>query len=82
MKYYYYNDTIIYILSVYFVFSAPFRWMKQLPFEEVDSIQTTCANAMELWGYNIANNEDEYNILKPLKVFTLDSDKRVKETKQ
>ena len=56
--------------------------MKQLPFEEVESIQTTCANAMELWGYNSANNEDEYNSLKPLKVFTLDSDKRVTETKE
>ena len=54
--------------------------MKELSFKEVESIQTTCANAMELWGYNSANNEDEYNNLKPLKVFALDTDKRVTET--
>ena len=37
---------------------------------------TLCKNAMKFWGYNIANNEEEYKNLNPLNAFTLDSDKR------
>ena len=48
--------------------------MKQLPFKEVESIQNTCANAMKFWGYNVANNEEEYKNLKPLKHFTFVGD--------
>ena len=55
------------------IFRAPFRWMKQMPFSEVESIQKTCSNAMELWGYNVAHYEDEYKTLKPLKILTLNS---------
>ena len=57
-------------------FSTPFRWVKELSFKEVESIQTTCEKAMKFWGYNIANNEEEYKNLNPLNAFTLDSDKR------
>ena len=31
---------------------------------------------MKFWGYNIANNEEEYKNLNPLNAFTLDSDKQ------
>ena len=70
------------ILRTYLYFRTPFRWMKQLPFEEVESIQNKCAKAMDFWGYNSANNRDEYNNLKPLNFFTLDSDKRVINTQE
>merc|ERR1712080_627061 len=52
---------------------TPFLWMKQLPFEEVESIQNKCFNAMQLWGYNLANNETEYKNLNPVKMFDLDN---------
>ena len=44
-----------------------------MTFDEVESIQKTCANAMQLWGYNIAQNEHEYTTLKPLKIFKLEN---------
>ena len=58
---------------ILFYFRTPFRWMKQLPFNEVDSIQNTCSNALRLWGYNVAEDDEEYKHLKPLQIFTFDN---------
>ena len=63
-----------------FYFRTPFRWMQKLPFQEVQHIQNSCSNALNLWGYNIANNEEEYKILKPLRVFKLNNDESNKST--
>ena len=54
--------------------------MQKLQFQEVQDIQKSCSNALNLWGYNIANNEKEYKILKPLKVFKLNNDESNKST--
>ena len=51
--------------------------MQKLPFQEVQDIQKSCSNALNLWGYNVATSEEEYKSLKPLRVFTLDNDKRI-----
>ena len=56
--------------------------MKELPFKEVESIQSICATAMDLWGYNRANNEEEYKDLKPLKIFELHSDNNLLENQK
>ncbi|GAB0096024.1 carbohydrate sulfotransferase 4 [Sergentomyia squamirostris] len=36
--------------------SAPFHWIKDLSYEEIDTIQNGCTKAMELWGYKKATN--------------------------
>ena len=54
--------------------------MQKLLFPEVKVIQNACSGAMDLWGYNVANDEEEYKNLKPLRVFTLDSNDTSKST--
>ena len=54
--------------------------MQKLPFQEVQDIQKSCSNALNLWGYNIANSEEEYKSLKPLRVFKLNNDESNKST--
>ena len=56
--------------------------MKQLPFEEVESIQNSCSKAMKLWGYNLANNETEYKNLNPVKIFELFNNELLGATQQ
>ncbi|GAB0086388.1 uncharacterized protein DMENIID0001_004410 [Sergentomyia squamirostris] len=36
--------------------SAPFHWIKDLTYEEIDTIQNGCSEAMKLWGYKKATN--------------------------
>lgn len=36
--------------------SAPFHWIRDLSYEEVENIQAGCGEAMELWGYRVASN--------------------------
>ncbi|GAB0099032.1 hypothetical protein DMENIID0001_148520 [Sergentomyia squamirostris] len=36
--------------------SAPFHWIKDLSYEEIDTIQRGCTKAMALWGYQKAIN--------------------------
>ena len=51
--------------------------MQTLPFQKVQVTQKPCSNALNLWGYNVATSEEEYKSLKPLRVFTLDNDKKI-----
>lgn len=37
--------------------SAPFHWIRDLSYEEVESIQADCVKAMELWGYRRADEK-------------------------
>ena len=54
--------------------------MQKLQFPEVQEIQKACSSAMDLWGYNVANDEEAYKTLKPLRVFTLNNNKTNKST--
>lgn len=38
--------------------TAPFHWMRDLAYDEIDHIQNKCTEAMKLWGYRKADNED------------------------
>lgn len=42
--------------------TAPFHWMRDLSFEEVEQIQLNCVRAMSLWGYKEC--DDEIALLK------------------
>lgn len=35
--------------------SAPFHWIHELKFDEIDDIQANCKKAMQLWGYRVAD---------------------------
>lgn len=39
--------------------SAPFHWAKDLSIDDVKTIQDSCGEAMELWGYRKAETEAE-----------------------
>ncbi|XP_055379314.1 carbohydrate sulfotransferase 1-like [Condylostylus longicornis] len=39
--------------------SAPFHWIKDLMWNEIESIQDACTKAMELWGYRKAKSVSE-----------------------
>lgn len=38
--------------------STPYHWQHDLTFEEVDAIQNVCGQAMKLWGYVAANDQN------------------------
>lgn len=37
---------------------APFHWMRDLSFHDIDQIQQNCTEAMSLWGYKKVDNEN------------------------
>lgn len=39
--------------------NAPFHWMRDLSYDEVESIQLNCIKAMSLWGYKESEYEEE-----------------------
>lgn len=41
--------------------SAPFHWIKDLTYYEVNAIQNGCAKAMDLWGYRKVTNFTNFN---------------------
>lgn len=43
---------------------TPYHWMHELSFNETKQIQSQCTEAMELWGYRIAVDEDEHDLLE------------------
>ena len=45
---------------------TPFRWKEKLPWEKIKTVQTVCQEAMKLWGYSIAKNENDLKVLFPL----------------
>ncbi|KAG4073188.1 hypothetical protein HA402_002577 [Bradysia odoriphaga] len=40
--------------------SAPFHWMRDLTFEEIETIQNSCTKAMELWRYKKMDDQQLY----------------------
>lgn len=38
--------------------TAPFHWMRDLSFDEVEQIQLNCVKAMSLWGYKETDDEE------------------------
>lgn len=56
--------------------TAPFHWMRDLSFVEIERIQSQCTEAMALWGYKKANDEDALlkNIFNPLLSFPFDKE--------
>lgn len=55
--------------------TAPFHWMRDLAFDEIDYIQQHCTEAMNLWGYRKADNEDMLltNIFNPMLPYSFGS---------
>lgn len=55
--------------------TAPFHWMRDLSFHEIDQIQEHCKEAMEKWGYRVADNDDALTgtIFNPLLKFPFSS---------
>lgn len=55
--------------------TAPFHWMRDLSFYEIDHIQKNCGEAMDLWGYKKADNDDALTgtIFNPLLKFPFSS---------
>lgn len=51
--------------------TAPFHWMRDLGFDEINRIQSDCKEAMLKWGYKAAEDEDTLlkNIFNPLLKF-------------
>lgn len=51
--------------------TAPFHWMRDLGFTEIERIQSHCSEAMSMWGYKPADNEDALisTIFNPLQQF-------------
>lgn len=51
--------------------TAPFHWMRDLTFDEIEQIQLNCAKAMDLWGYMEADDEESLltSIFNPLLKF-------------
>jgi hypothetical protein len=43
--------------------------MKKLTFDEIESIQESCTNAMELWGYRKMSEGDNSENFNPLADF-------------
>ncbi|GAB0096022.1 uncharacterized protein DMENIID0001_114710 [Sergentomyia squamirostris] len=47
--------------------TAPFHWIKDLSYEEIDTIQNSCSEAMKLWGYKkISNSSFQIDTFDPL----------------
>lgn len=67
------SHTVSDIGSIYSTYrdskSTPFRWMDEVSFQEIDSIQTSCKKAMQFWGYKRMEMEShgdrEFNPLFP-----------------
>lgn len=51
--------------------TAPFHWMRDLSFHEIEKIQKHCSAAMKAWGYKKADDEDSMTgtIFNPLLQF-------------
>lgn len=51
--------------------TAPFHWMRDLGFSEIEQIQAHCSEAMSMWGYRPADNEEALisTIFNPLLKF-------------
>ena len=49
--------------------TVPFQWKKKLSFAQVKTIQASCGEAMKLWGYKMANSNEELAILEPTLTF-------------
>lgn len=51
--------------------TAPFHWMRDLAYDEIQQIQSQCTEAMSMWGYKKADNENELisSIFNPLLSF-------------
>ena len=52
--------------------SIPFKWMKNLTFDEINNAQESCEKAMQLWGYKKMSKFDDtesFNPLLPFHVF-------------
>ena len=51
--------------------TAPFHWIKELSYADIESIQKKCEKAMELWGYRkVDNSNDLQNNFYPLLKFS------------
>lgn len=52
--------------------STPFRWLHNLTYTEIDNIQRSCSEAMELWGYKEMEESDTgcINEFNPLMQWT------------
>lgn len=50
-----------------------FRWTKDLNFTQVGDIQNDCLEAMNLWGYKMADSKVELNDFYPIFKFDYDS---------
>ena len=47
--------------------TAPFNWIKELSFEDVEIIQRNCEKAMQVWGYRkVESLNDLQNNFYPL----------------
>lgn len=55
--------------------TAPFHWMRDLSFNEIQYIQMQCNEAMEMWGYKQADNEEALisSIFNPMLKFPFSS---------
>ncbi|KAK4302100.1 hypothetical protein Pmani_025787 [Petrolisthes manimaculis] len=49
--------------------AAPIHWQQDLSWQEVDSIQRVCSNALRLWGYEIATDENHLRTYMPVGIF-------------
>lgn len=45
--------------------NAAMNWKKKLPFGKILQIQSSCASAMQLWGYKMAISASELQNLTP-----------------
>lgn len=52
--------------------TAPIHWQKDLPWQEVNSIQEVCRKALKLWGYVLAKNETHLRSFMPVGEFNND----------
>ncbi|KAK3869553.1 hypothetical protein Pcinc_025137 [Petrolisthes cinctipes] len=49
--------------------AAAIHWQWDLSWQEVDSIQRVCSNALRLWGYEIATDENHLRTYMPVGTF-------------
>lgn len=54
--------------------TAPFHWQRDLSFAEIQHIQSNCGEAMALWGYKTADDQEELmkNAFNPMLRFPFD----------
>ena len=49
-----------------------YEWQRSLTWQQVKAIQDRCKEAMRLWGYRMANSENDYKDISPILRFDQD----------